>query len=104
MNVRERAFHQVLAWLENERQGDAPQPPEGMHPLAVEEWNRGAVAAQKDFEESDAAWQGVEDLIVFGVKVGILFTIAGVVYAIHEPWCLLAGGMATTALLWRWLK
>lgn len=102
MNVRERAFHQVLAWLDSGKEGDVPRPPEGMHPMAIEEWQAGAVAAQRDFDESDAAWQGVEDLIVFGVKASIVLSVVGVIYWLHEPWVLLAGCSAIAAMLWRW--
>lgn len=104
MNVRENAFHQVMTWLENDKQGDAPKPLEGMHPMAIEEWNIGAVAAQKDFEDADIAWQGVEDLIVYLVKVGVLGAIAGVVYTLHDPYVLLAGGLAEATFLWKWLR
>lgn len=102
MNVRERAFHQMLTWLDNDKTGEEPKPPEGLHPMAIEEWNAGAISAQKDFDESDAAWQGVEDLIVYSVKTSIVLSIVGVIYWLHEPWVLLAGGSAIAALLWRW--
>jgi len=103
MTVRESAFHQVTAWLENGREGAEPIPPEGLHPLAVEEWSAGATAARKDFDDYDAAWQGVEDFIVYCVKASILLAILGVVFWWHNPWGLIGGGITTAILLWRWL-
>lgn len=103
MTVRDRAFYQVLTWLENDKEGDEPQPPEGMHPLATAEWQAGAAAAQKDFDESDAAWQDLEDFIVYGIKTTIIVSLASTAFWWHNPWGLLAADVVIAALLWRWL-
>ena len=103
MSVRERAFHQMLAYLDGDRPGSEPQPPEGLHPLSLAEWNKGVAEARTEHAKDNDEWQQLEDFIVYGVKVTIIMTILGAVYWVHNPVGLLVGGVTSAALLWRWL-
>lgn len=103
MTVRERAFHQMLAYLEGDRPGAEPQPPEGLHPLSLAEWNKGIAEARDEHVKENDEWQDFEDAIVVCVKIGMVFAVYGAVYWIHTPWALMAGSGLVAFLMWRWL-
>jgi len=104
MTVREQAYNETYAWLENSNGGPPPVAPADLHPIAAEEWKAGCEAAHKAFvAEEDEFLNVVEDLVVFVVKSTVLFSIMGVVYWIHEPYSMITGGLITLWLLWRWL-
>lgn len=103
MSPREQAFSEVYVWLDNGSEGDAPQPPEGLHPLALNEWTAGAAAAHSKYMDEESAWIVTENFLVWFLKASALMTVAGVIYWIHEPWSMVIGGLICLYLLRKWL-
>ena len=103
MSPREQGFSEIYGWLDNGSEGPEPQPPEGLHQLALNEWNAGASAAHSEYEEEESAWIVTENFLVWLLKASALFTVAGAIYWIHEPWSMVLGGLFCLYLLRKWL-
>jgi hypothetical protein len=99
MNVREQAFYATLQWLQSETGIDAPQPPEGMHELALEEWWEGVQAAHVTHAANQEAWQKTEDFIVFLVKAATIYALLGVSWWTQNGYIMVAGGILGLVLM-----
>lgn len=102
MSVRKQAYEQTMRWLNDDHDAEALRPPEGLHPLALAEWRAGHEAALKRSRELDESWTKTEDLIVFVVKLAILYAVTGAGYWL-DTWFSWAAAAALDAhILWRY--
>lgn len=93
MTVRDVAYCETYEWLENGRSDPPPQPPEGMHPLALAEWVAGHEAANVAFDEAEAWVDRVERIVVKLFKAGIVVALFLTGWGIGTWWSMSGTGV-----------
>jgi len=94
MGVRQQAYKECWQWLDAEDPDHPePQPMEGLHPLAVEEWWIGYDVACKDYEAEEESIDEWADLVVDLIKSCGLLTVLGITCWIDNPWLSLVTGV-----------
>lgn len=73
LTMRDTAYNETLDWLLNDKEGPEPQPPIGMHELAVAEWEAGRKEAYEAEIEGNAWADMVIDGLIAAVKGGLAF-------------------------------
>jgi hypothetical protein len=75
-----------------------------MHQMSISEWEAGAEKAYCEYDSEESNWAVIEDFLVFVIKAGIIISVLSLVYWIHNPYGLVAGGLVCAYLVKRWLK
>lgn len=101
MSVEQQAYRECWQWLDSDRVGPCPEPPAGMHQLAVNEWWRGYRAAVAEFQVEEAKIDVWTDIIMWGIKALIFGAFLVWVYASNDPGIRIAGGLTGLLILWR---
>lgn len=101
--VRDIAYHETYEWLMNDKEGPKPAPPQGLHDLALTEWEEGFKAAMSSFENDDEWFDIVIDFIICAVKVAILYGLFSIGTYIDTWWGYIASFFVIFVFVWKFL-
>ncbi len=101
--IQQQAHAEVYAWLENDRRGPAPIPPQEYSNEQREVWWAGYHSAIIKFaEEDERKWMWKENSIVVGIKIAILLFAVGTVVLSTSPAIQVGAGLIGLYTLVKW--